>query len=319
MRVRNLLLSLCLLCMFAVPSFSAANSVLRLDRETAEAEVGKSFSLSAILPGAGTLWWTSSDLSLVDFVLSPDSKFVTVRAWKTGTAQISAHFSPVGSEVIQSASCRVTVAPNSNPYRVAAVRISPESLVVQRGNSFSLTATVVPETATNKNVTWRTSNSYVASVSPQGVVNGLAQGHTVVSVRSDDGGFVAECSVEVVDNEVRVNGISLNHTSTYVYANGTRQLVAYISPENATNKRVRWVSSNWNYASVSQAGVVVGNRSGKTVVISAITEDGGYVAECIVKVRDDWFDFGEGCSIQGSSPFALLLLFPLLSLFLGKK
>jgi len=319
MRVRNLLISLFLLCMLPVPSLAGINSVLRLDRETAETEVGKFFSVSAILPGAGSLWWTSNDLSIADIVASSDNKLVTVRAWKTGIAEISAHFSPAGSEVVQSASCRVTVVPNSNPERVAAVRITPEVTAIEKGKSTYLRATVVPETAIDKNLRWETSDSRIATVSQQGLVRGIAPGYAVIRVVTDDGGFSAECSVEVVDNEVRVNGISLNHTSTYVYTNGTRQLLAYVSPENATNKRVRWVSSNWNYASVSQAGVVVGNRSGKTVVISAITEDGGYVAECIVKVRDDWFDFGEGCSVQSSSPLALLLLLPLLSLFLRRK
>ncbi|MDD3917795.1 MAG: Ig-like domain-containing protein, partial [Synergistaceae bacterium] len=161
-------------------------------------------------------------------------------------------------------------------------------------------------------------NSYVASVSSQGVVNGLAQGHTVVSVRSDDGGFVAECSVDVVDYEIRVNGISLNHTTTDVNVDGTRYLVASISPANATNKRVRWVTSNWEIASVSQNGIVVGVRKGRAI-ISAITEDGGFVAECLVSVNEGWLDFIEGCSALNSSPFSLLLLIPLLSLIGRRK
>lgn len=318
MRLKVFLAVFLLLFVLSGLSNAEIQSGIRLDRETARVEVGKSVVVRALPTGSGDVWWNSSDTSVADFVTASDGLSVTVRGWRTGTAVISVHFSPYGSEVIHSASCQVTVAPNSNPYRVAAVRISPETLVVEKGSPVSLTATVVPETATNKNVTWRTSNSYVASVSSQGVVNGLAQGHTVVSVRSDDGGFVAECSVDVVDYEIRVNGISLNHTTTDVNVDGTRYLVASISPANATNKRVRWVTSNWEIASVSQNGIVVGVRKGRAI-ISAITEDGGFVAECLVSVNEGWLDFIEGCSALNSSPFSLLLLIPLLSLIGRRK
>jgi len=318
MRLKVFLAVFLLLFVLSGLSNAEIQSGIRLDRETARVEVGKSVVVRALPTGSGDVWWNSSDTSVADFVTASDGLSVTVRGWRTGTAVISVHFSPYGSEVIHSASCQVTVAPNSNPYSVAAVRISPETLVVEKGRPVSLTATVVPETATNKNVTWRTSNSYVASVSSQGVVNGLAQGHTVVSVRSDDGGFVAECSVDVVDYEIRVNGISLNHTTTDVNVDGTRYLVASISPANATNKRVRWVTSNWEIASVSQNGIVVGVRKGRAI-ISAITEDGGFVAECLVSVNEGWLDFIEGCSALNSSPFSLLLLIPLLSLIGRRK
>ena len=318
MRLKVFLAVFLLLFVLSGLSNAEIQSGIRLDRETARVEVGKSVVVRALPTGSGDVWWNSSDTSVADFVTASDGLSVTVRGWRTGTTVISVHFSPYGSEVIHSASCQVTVAPNSNPYRVAAVRISPETLVVEKGRPVSLTATVVPETATNKNVTWRTSNSYVASVSSQGVVNGLAQGHTVVSVRSDDGGFVAECSVDVVDYEIRVNGISLNHTTTDVNVDGTRYLVASISPANATNKRVRWVTSNWEIASVSQNGIVVGVRKGRAI-ISAITEDGGFVAECLVSVNEGWLDFIEGCSALNSSPFSLLLLIPLLSLIGRRK
>lgn len=318
MRLKVFLAIVFLLCVLSGFSSAETKSNLRLDRETARVEVGKSVVVHALPSGSGDVWWNSSDTSIADFVPASDGMSVTIRGWKTGTAVITAHFSPYGSEILHSASCQVTVAPNSNPYRVAAVRVSPESLVVQKGNAYALTATVVPETATNGNVTWRTSNSSVASVSSQGIVNGLSQGRTVVSVRSDDGGFVAECAVEVVDSEIRVNGISLNHTRTDVNVDGTRYLVASVSPANATNKRVRWVTSNWEIASVSQNGIVIGVRKGKAI-ISAITEDGGFVAECLVSVRDGWLDFGEGCSALASSPFSLWLLIPLLPLIVRRK
>ncbi len=318
MRVKCVLGSVLLFCMLVGSSIAAANSDIRLDRESARVEVGKTFLLHALTNGAGDIWWSSSDSSVADFLVSPNSAYATVRGWKSGTAVITAHFSPAGSGASQNASCLVTVIPNANPHRVAAVRISPETVVAEKGKSVYLTATVVPDTALNKNVTWRTSNAGVAVVSPQGAVSALNPGHAIISAVSEDGGFFAECSVDVVDNEIRVEGIVLNHASTHVYVNGTRHLIAYITPANATNKRVRWVTSNWNIASVSQTGIVVGVRKGKAI-ISAITEDGGYIAESVVTVREDWLDFADGCTVGASSPLFLLILLPIIPLFAGRK
>lgn len=320
MRVKIFLANILLVfLMGASCSLAVASEGIRFDRETAGVEVGASLVLRALTEGTGDIWWQSSDNSVADVVTGADKLSVTVRGWKTGTAEISAHFSPAGSDRVHTAVCRVTVVPNSNPSKVAAIRMTPESTVLERGRSVSLIATVVPETASNRNVLWKSSNSLVAFVSSQGTVSGVASGHAVISATSVDGGFVAECSVEVIGgSEVRVTGITLSHGSTDVRIDDTLRIIAFVSPEYATNKRVRWVTSNWNIASVSQTGIVVGIRYGKAV-ISAITEDGGYIAECLVEVRDSWFDFGNGCAIRASSPFALLLLLPLVPFFFRRR
>jgi len=62
----------------------------------------------------------------------------------------------------------------------------------------------------------------------------------------------------------------------------------------------------------------VGVRKGKAV-ISAITEDGGFVAECLVSVNEGWLDFVDGCAAGSFSPLFLLLLLPLIPLFIGRK
>ena len=130
MRLKVFLAVFLLLFVLSGLSNAEIQSGIRLDRETARVEVGKSVVVRALPTGSGDVWWNSSDTSVADFVTASDGLSVTVRGWRTGTAEISVHFSPYGSEVIHSASCQVTVAQNSNPYRVAAVRISPETLVV---------------------------------------------------------------------------------------------------------------------------------------------------------------------------------------------
>ncbi|NLM72170.1 MAG: Ig domain-containing protein [Synergistaceae bacterium] len=152
------------------------------------------------------------------------------------------------------------------------------------------------------------------AVNQEGVVSALKPGRAFVRVVTRDGGHRAECDVEVLDREIRVEGIVLNHASSYVIVDETRHLIAYITPENATNKKVYWSTSNRNIASVSRTGIVVGIRRG-IAIISATTEDGGYVAECEMEVRDGWLDFVGGCSTSASTPAALLLVLPLVCLF----
>jgi hypothetical protein len=312
--------SLFLIFLLGAASWAQADEEIRLDSDRARAEVGASFALRALSEKSfDDVWWHSTDDAIADVVVSEDGFRAVVRAWREGNAIISVNAADNGSEEVHRAECHVEVMANEDPEKVSGIRIMPEKMTIERGKSDHLTAYVVPETASNQNITWRTSDAGIATVSAHGNVTGVSAGNATIRVISEDGGFVAECAVNVVEKEVRVTGIILNHASTHVYVNGTRRLIAYVRPENATNKRVRWVSSNRYIASVSQGGVVIGNRRGR-VVISAITEDGGFIAESIVSVREGWLDFlGAGCSTGVSSPVALFLLGPLLVLCFRRR
>ena len=149
------------------------------------------------------------------------------------------------------------------------------------GQSDTLTATVEPANATNRDVTWSSSNTAVATVN-NGVVTAVGDGTAVITVTTVDGGKTATCTV-TVNTSIAVEGVSLDTTSLYMTKAGqSAQLTATIEPDNATNRNVTWSSSNTAAATVNN-GVVTAVGNG-TAVITVTTADGGKTATCTVTV-----------------------------------
>jgi len=169
---------------------------------------------------------------------------------------------------------------------VSSIALDKTSAAIGTGAVETLTATILPSNAANKNVTWSTSNASVATVSGTGLnatVTGVAAGTATITVRTNDGGKTAACTVTVTaGGRVPVSSISLNKASTTVRTDTPETLVATVLPSDATNKNVTWWSSNTDIATVSN-GVVTGEANG-AAVITATTQDGGLVASCSVTV-----------------------------------
>lgn len=169
---------------------------------------------------------------------------------------------------------------------VTGVQLSKEKMTLQLGKSKRLTATVLPENAANKNVTWSSSDKNIAKVNKNGRVTAVAEGTAVITVTTEDGGYMAECTVKVTKNaaaEVDVESVSLNKTSLELKAGTSETLTATVAPENATDKSTQWLSSNTQVAAVEQSGKIKALNEG-TATITVMTIDGNYTAECIVTV-----------------------------------
>jgi len=165
---------------------------------------------------------------------------------------------------------------------VSITPTTPRPIIVNGFGSYQLSANVVPSGATNKNVTWTTSNASVASISPTGNIIANGVGTATITVATQDGGFTDNCSVTV--NSVAITGISLSPTSATINASTTKQFTATMAPIAATNKVVNWSSSNNAVATVSSFGVVKGIAAGNAV-ITATTQDGSRTATCSVNVQ----------------------------------
>ncbi len=176
--------------------------------------------------------------------------------------------------------CKITV---TQP--VTGVRITTTSVKLAVGKAKALEWTVFPENATNKKVTWKSSDTSVATVTQSGVVTGVSEGVTVISVTTVDGGFTSTCNFTVY---VPVTGVSIVHnaqntTEFNINKGSTILLSADIKPANATNKTVSWASGNPLIATVNEAGQVTGVGKG-VVNITCTTADGAYRATCTVNV-----------------------------------
>jgi uncharacterized protein YjdB len=146
----------------------------------------------------------------------------------------------------------------------------------------TLTATVTPTSATDKTVTWTSSNAAIATVI-NGMVTAVTPGTTTITAKTVDGGFTATCQVTVNAAVVPVTGISLNKTALALSVGASDILVATVTPTSATDKTVTWTSSNAAIATVIN-GTVTAVAPG-TTTITAKTADGGFTASCQVTVN----------------------------------
>ena len=176
---------------------------------------------------------------------------------------------------IKTATCEVTVI-----VPVTGVSLDRTSAEIIKGDSMTLTATVAPSNAMNKNVIWTSSDPSVATVSQSGVITAIKAGSTTVVATTVDGEKTAACEIVVI---VPVNSISLDKESLELIEGDGASLTATIGPDDATDKRITWKSSDDSIAIVSSSGAVVAVKAG-TVTITATTEDGGLTAECNLTV-----------------------------------
>lgn len=157
---------------------------------------------------------------------------------------------------------------------------APESIIV--GDTCDVEAVVTPEEATDKTLTWKSSDEAVASVDENGKVTGLSAGTVTITAESKEG-VTGECVIAVEEADVQAESVSLNKTSITVTQGYTYTLKASVAPENTTDKSVTFTSSSRSVATVSENGVVKGIKPG-TATITAKTEN-GKTAKCKVVVR----------------------------------
>ena len=201
-----------------------------------------------------------------------------VTAVKAGSAAIKV----ITEDGNKTAECSVTV--NAKVYPVTSVSLDKTSLTLTEGDASQLTATVLPENASNKRVKWSSDNSGVASVDQNGFVSGVSHGTTTIKVKTEDDGKMAECSVTVESKIIHVTSVSLSQTSVTRTEGFIAILRALIEPENATNKNVYWSSLDESIATVNQDGMVSAISPG-TTSIRVTTEDGGKIADCVFTVN----------------------------------
>ncbi len=169
--------------------------------------------------------------------------------------------------------------------KVTGISLNTNSISLPMGSTQQLTATIAPADATNKTVTWSSSNPSVASVSSTGLVTGVAVGGPITITATSSNGLTATCQVTVTP--VAVTGVTLNKNATILVLGGTStdQLTATVLPANAYNKNVTWHSSNTGVVTVDNNGFLTAVSRG-TSIITVTTEEGGYTATCTVTVKE---------------------------------
>ena len=155
---------------------------------------------------------------------------------------------------------------------VSSITLNMENNRVNIGEEFTLEATVLPENATNKHITWTTDNQNIATVDSNGKVKGIREGTAVITATTEDGNKTATCTVEVTENaDVPVTAIQLTTSKDTITIGETCTITAEIVPENATNKEITWTSADETIAIVDSNGNVSGVGEGKVTITATNT------------------------------------------------
>ena len=211
-----------------------------------------------------------------------------VTAVKAGEAVVTVMTEDGGKTV----SCKVTV--KAKAVNVTDVSLDRTELTLTEGEAETLTATVKPDNADNRKVTWSSDKTEVATVDGASKVTAVKAGEAVVTVMTEDGGKTASCKVTVKAKVVPVTGVDVKPWSVTIGANGTTKLTCTVAPSNATNRNVRWESDNPSVATVDSDGNVRAVSAG-VAKVGAVTEDGGFRSGCTVTVKE----FSSGFEVGG--------------------
>ena len=169
------------------------------------------------------------------------------------------------------------------PIAVTDVMLNRNSTTITIGGTETLTATIIPANATNRNLTWSTCSPFVASVDADGEITTISVGEATITVTTDCGQYTATCTVTVAP--IFVTGVALNMSAVQIFLDRTIQLTATIAPATATNRNVNWASNNAAVATVDANGRVRGVGVG-TAIILATTECGARTASATITVSD---------------------------------
>lgn len=236
------------------PSTPVAVSGVALDKKVATINVGKTVTVKATVTPANadnkTLAWTSSNTKIATVSNG------VVKGVKAGRVIITAKTTD-GSNI--SATCTVTV-----KQPVTSISLSKKA-TMYTGKKLTLKAKVNPANASNKALTWKSSNTKIAKVASNGVVTGVKAGTVKITATAKDGSRKsATCTVTVRQS---VSKITLSKTNVVLPKKGSSYNVRVtVAPKNAYNKNVAVKSAKTKVAKVSASTV----KSGKTVKITAV-------------------------------------------------
>ena len=169
--------------------------------------------------------------------------------------------------------------------RASAIELSESEKTVFVGDTFTITATVKPEDAFNRTVTWSSSDPSIATVDENGTVTAIAKGEAIITAESADR-VKAECKVTV---EKKVAAIELSESEKTVFVGDTFTITATVKPDNAWNRTVTWSSSDPSIATVDENGTVTAIAKGEAIITAESAD--GVKAECKVTVekKDGFF------------------------------
>lgn len=181
---------------------------------------------------------------------------------------------------------------------VSGIQLNKSALTLKTGATETLTCIISPSNASDKSVTWNSSNNAVATVS-NGKVTGINAGNATITAKSSNG-KTASCSIKVEAADIPVTAIKVEPTSLSLKIGEQAKLRSYVKPANTTNPYVVWSSNNTSVATVT-AGLVTGiNKGSATITVKSLSS--GLTATCKVTVTSSNSNSTNGSNQPPSTP-----------------
>ena len=217
--------------------------------------------------------WSSSNTKVATV-----SSYGKVTAKAAGTATITAT-----TDNGKKSTCKITVEEDDEEdpeENATSITLSDTNLKMAVGDSYSLSYSLYPSTARNT-VSWRSSNTEVATVSSAGKVRALKTGTATITVETDNL-RTATCQVVVSDNSTLTNGIALTDHSLTISDVSCRQL-KYTLSFDLKDTKLTWSSSDSKVATVTQTGWVTGVKKGEATI--TVSTGKGQTDQCLITVK----------------------------------
>ncbi|WP_369870872.1 Ig-like domain-containing protein, partial [Bifidobacterium pseudolongum] len=169
---------------------------------------------------------------------------------------------------------------------VSSVTLDNTAVSLKVGDTKKLNATVAPSNATNKKVTWSSSDTTVASVDANGSIVAVAAGTATITAAAGGKSATATVAVTKGDEPVGgdVTGISINGGDVEMAVNATKKLTFSVTPAGAVAKDVAWISGNDSVATVDNEGNVTARGEGSTDIFLLVD---GFMDQITVTVQSD--------------------------------
>ena len=256
---------------------------IELDHKDVQITIGETISIKAIITPFDatnqTVTWETSDKSVatVEFA-DNDSINVKVTGVAHGTATI----------ICKAADGQIRMCTVYVKQPVTGITLdSQETITIRKGQSIYLNATILPYNADDKTVVWSSSRPEYCTVDQYGMITGIEPTgenyEAVITVTSNDNPEIfATCRVKVIQP---ITGITLNSTYQEMWVGSKYAIIPDIQPADADNKKVTYISSDPEVASVDENGIVTALKGG-TTVIEITTEQYGLKATCTILVKE---------------------------------
>lgn len=167
---------------------------------------------------------------------------------------------------------------------VKKITADPANVALSTGGSQAITLTIEPADATDKTVTWEVISGENVIDLTDGTVTAKASGVATIKVTANDG-FGASVTIDVTVDGKKVENITLSATEHTMYVGETTTLTATVTPDDATNKGVMWVSSDDNVATVDENGLVTAISAGEAIIHAVAKDGSGVEATCTVTIK----------------------------------